>query len=56
MRQIRERMRRAREKHPRVHNIILKSLHLVAWSPIIVTIYIQAQLLTFRYNKEKNHP
>jgi len=54
MRQIRQRMRRAREKHPRVHNIILKSQQLMIWTPIALIIYLQAGLLVFRYSRDDN--
>jgi hypothetical protein len=37
---------------PRVHNIIDKTAMVLTWTPIVLIVYIQAGLLTYRYSRE----
>jgi hypothetical protein len=47
---IRKCISRAR-KSARIQNIIDKSVMIALWTPVIVIVYLQAGLLTYRYSK-----
>ena len=47
---IRKCINRAR-KSARIHNIIDKSVMVIAWTPVITAVYLQVLLLTYRYSK-----
>ena len=40
-----------REKCPRTHKIIDKSIEMVGWTPIILMVYSQILLLSYAYYK-----
>ena len=52
MRQRLSRGRRVmRAKYPRTHKIIDKTAMILTWTPIVLIIYLQAGLLTYKYSK-----
>jgi len=54
MRQRLTRLRRAvKEKYPRTHKIIDKSTDIAGWTPIILMIYSQVIVLTYRLYKSE---
>ena len=43
-----------KEKCPRTHKIIDKSIEMVGWTPIILMVYSQILLLSYAYYKSDN--
>ena len=43
-----------REKCPRTHKIIDKSIEMAGWTPIILMVYSQILLLSYAYYKSDN--
>jgi len=53
MRQRLTRLRRAiEEKYPRTHKIKDKAADIVVWTPILLLVYVNVALLTYRYSRE----
>ena len=46
--------RKLREKCPRTHKIIDKSIDMAGWTPIIMMVYSQILLLSYAYYKSDN--
>ena len=44
---------RFKEKCPRTHKIIDKSIEMVGWTPIILMVYSQILLLSYAYYKSE---
>ena len=42
-----------REKCPRTHKIIDKSIEMVGWTPIIAMVYVQVLALSYAYYKSE---
>ena len=45
--------RRLREKCPRTHKIIDKTIEMAGWTPIIAMVYVQVLALSYAYYKSE---